>query len=342
MGIIRLTREDTPDRSKLRGMRRRRAVPHLLPHAGDCGELLDAASRRIQAAGTQSDLESALDQLITLLRDVRMQSTSDEWTQWRDACREHSLRQLLHEDPFTRRAYEKPRGYAGDAVLLDYIYGSEERWAPPEATPLGRMIFDYTTRSPAPEGVRSRRAFIARTLDQLAERRAGADVLSIAAGHFREALLSVAVKRKRLGRVVALDADPASMELVDSQYGCLGVETHAASIRRLFTGKLDLGRFDLVYSTGLFDYLGEASSRRLVSVMFQMLKPRGRLLVANFLPGVRDVGYMETFMDWRLVYRTRHELMEMTAELEQDAIDGIRIFAEENQNIIFLEIGRAG
>ena len=30
---------------------------------------------------------------------------------------------LLHQDPFTYRAFAKPRGYAGDAVMMDYIYG---------------------------------------------------------------------------------------------------------------------------------------------------------------------------------------------------------------------------
>ena len=28
---------------------------------------------------------------------------------------------LCQEDPYTRRAFEKPRGYAGDAVMLDFF-----------------------------------------------------------------------------------------------------------------------------------------------------------------------------------------------------------------------------
>ena len=39
----------------------------------------------------------------------------------------HPLGELLHRDPFTRRGFDKPRGYAGDAVLIDYLYAT----APP-------------------------------------------------------------------------------------------------------------------------------------------------------------------------------------------------------------------
>lgn len=301
--------------------------------------LLDEAADRLQwAAGNRALLHQTLDEMIVALRDVRRLATADEWADWKAVCRSHPVTSLVHEDPFTRRAFEKPRGHAGDAELLDYIYGREEVWPAPPASPLGLQIFDYTTRSPAPEGVRARRAFVARMIDDVADERRFPDVLSIAAGHLREVLLSAAVKRRRVGRLVAMDADPLSMELVAREYGRFGVETEVASIRKLLTNQLDLGSFDLVYSTGLFDYLSMASSRRLVTIMFGMLKPSGCLVVANFLPGVRDVGYMEIFMDWNLIFRTRYEMVEMTMEIPQEAIRGIRLFAEENQNIIFLEV----
>ena len=72
--------------------------------------------------------------------------------------------------------------------------------------------------------------------------------------------------------------------------------------------------------------------------MFQTLRPGGRLLVANFMPGIPDIGYMESYMDWKLVYRTRHELVDVSANIPQAKIREIRIFAEENQNIIFLQL----
>lgn len=301
--------------------------------------ILDEALERLQSAsGRPLALHATLDEMIEVLRDVKRKASPEEWSAWTEDCRRHSITELLHEDPFTRRAYEKPRGYAGDAELIDMIYGLEEMWTPPVTSLMGSQIFEYTTRAPAPEGVRARRAFVAAMIDRLARRNRFPSILSLAAGHMREALLSAAFKRRRLGRVVALDSDPLSMQLVEREYGCFGVETEVQSIRKLFCRKVNLGTFDFVYSTGLFDYLNEDSSRRLATIMFEMLNPGGRLLVANFLPGIRDIGYMEVFMDWNLIFRTRHEMMNMTMDIPQEEIRGIRVFAEENQNIIFLEV----
>src|SRR5262249_8660423 len=104
---------------------------------------------------------------------------------------------------------------------------------------------------------------------------------------------------------------------------------------------VDLGPFDFVYATGLFDYLPLAAAQRLTWTMFQMLRPRGRLLVANFLPGILDVGYMESFMDWKLIYRDRRDMIRLADDSPQQEILDIRIVAEENQNIIFLLVTKA-
>ena len=62
------------------------------------------------------------------------------------------------------------------------------------------------------------------------------------------------------------------------------------------------------------------------------------MVVANFMPGIRDVGYMEAFMDWRLIYRTRHDMTDLTMEIEEPEIRDLRLFTEESRNIIFLRL----
>jgi extracellular factor (EF) 3-hydroxypalmitic acid methyl ester biosynthesis protein len=116
------------------------------------------------------------------------------------------------------------------------------------------------------------------------------------------------------------------------------VETVPAPFSHLITGRVKLDQFDLVYSTGLFDYLNVATGRRLVRTLFDMLKPGGQLVVANFMPGIRDIGFMEAFMDWRLIYRTRHDMADLTADIEEAELRYMTLFTEENRNIIFLRL----
>ncbi|HUP78731.1 MAG TPA: hypothetical protein VM260_09265, partial [Pirellula sp.] len=175
----------------------------------------------------------------------------DEWASCVRRIRESELLPLVHQDPFTNRAFNKPRGYAGDAVMMDYIYSTEEDWQPPRSSTLGQGVFQYTTRAAASSGVRARREHIAEKLDQVARNNDCPEVMAIASGHLREASMSSAVRRRRLGRFVALDADAESLAEVERSVGRFGVQCELADIRKMLTGRMNYGTFDLIYSTGL-------------------------------------------------------------------------------------------
>lgn len=297
--------------------------------------------RRLVEATNQDEANRALDELFVALHARLNGSTPAEWREFVAMSRRHSIMGLLHRDPFTFRAFSKPRGYAGDAEMMDFIYGREDQRPRPEADRIGHSIFEYTTLAPASEGVRARRAFMSAQIDRIADERHRPHILSIAAGHLREASVSVAVRRRRTGRFVALDADPLSTAEVQRSYGGYGIESITGSFTRLLGRPRHCGEFDLVYSTGLFDYLNQRTGRRLVHSMFQMLRPSGTLIVANFLPGIRDVGYMETFMDWNLVYRSRSDMVDLTMDIPESEVQQVRLFSEEFKNIVFLLLTRS-
>jgi hypothetical protein len=280
-----------------------------------------------------------MEHLVIGLRERRLDSGDQEWKEFVRLCMLHPICQLVHQDPFTHRAYAKPRGYAGDAVLLDYIYGDEGRCTPPEGTSeIGRAIFDYTIKATAAEGVRARAHLVAETVDRLAMEVHRPNILSVAGGHLREASLSGALKQKRLGRWTVVDWDAESLQQIERDYSRYGVETKAGTVRQLLTGNLQPGEFDFIYTTGLFDYLQQSIGQRLVQRMFELLRPRGQILVANFLPKIRDIGYMESFMDWYLIYRSAPEMLDLGMTIDQTQVRDIRISAEDLQNIMFLQI----
>ena len=127
-------------------------------------------------------VHEGMEELLLTLKARRLSAPGEEWQRLVKFCVSHPL-QASCTRTRSRATPSPSRGYPGDAVLLDYIYGHEEGWAlPPETTRLGQAIHEFTIRSPACEGVRTRREFISNLLDELGA--AGRPrVLSVAAGH---------------------------------------------------------------------------------------------------------------------------------------------------------------
>jgi extracellular factor (EF) 3-hydroxypalmitic acid methyl ester biosynthesis protein len=277
-----------------------------------------------------------------LFEDLRTrQEDSETWLGYAADCMDHPLRRLLHQDPFTYRAFSKPRGYAGDAVMMDYIYGmGQAGQAAREATPLGRAIFQYMDTRPSARAVRFRRELIAGLIDETVER-GGNSVLAIAAGHLREAEVSNALQSGKVQNFVALDQDVSSLAVVDQDYAELGVRTMEGSVRQILSGKVKPGQFDFVYAAGLFDYLNASAAAALTRRMWEMTRPGGLMLIPNFLVGVRDRGYMESFMDWHLIYRDHADMQSLVNVLPASEVAGSRIFDDSDSAITFLLVTKA-
>jgi hypothetical protein len=273
------------------------------------------------------------------LEERRADSSELEWRSFVQLCMLHPIRKLLHQDPFTRRGFEKPRGHAGDPELLDMIYAVEDGHGPPEdATELGKIIFSQTTTAPACDGVRSRAKLVASAVDELALTVEKPHVLSVAAGHLREAALCGALKQRKLGRWLAFDWDIDSLDMVESRYGKFGIQTEIGTVRQLFAPREELGSFDYIFSSALYDYLQQQLARKLTEALFTMLRPRGQLLVSSFLPTTPERGYIESFMDWQLQYRSQPLMLDLVMGIDQRKVRDIRLQVQDRENVVFLHV----
>jgi extracellular factor (EF) 3-hydroxypalmitic acid methyl ester biosynthesis protein len=284
-----------------------------------------------------------METFVSTLQDIRDHLSADSWKQFILDCRHHTLFDLLQQDPLTSRAFLKPRGYAGDAEMLDLVYATEDGktlLAFENSSALGKRIYHTTAHLAAARAVRSRRWIMIDQLNDLARRISEPHVLSLACGHLREARHCAALLQGRFGRFVAADQDQESLAVVQREVGTFGVETVATSVRTILKGQVTLGSFDFMYASGLYDYLSQTVAQRLTEHLFAMLNPGGRLLLANFLPTSSSSAFMEACMDWWLIYRTKAEMLQLTATLPESEIGQCHLFAEENENIVFLEVER--
>lgn len=307
------------------------------PEISDPVQFLDGIASRMEQ---QVDVETAMETLHDGLWWIRKSLPSDHWREFLHIAQGHRLRQLVHSDPFTRRSFTKPRGYPGDAPLLDLIYHDIGFADLAGTDDLGTKIFSFTANAPTAAAVRERRDYVARAIDEVCEERSNASIMSVACGHLREATVAKAVRSHSFGRFMAIDQDAHSIAEVQRCYGDFGIEAAPVRLRTLFADELPSHGFDLIYAAGLYDYLEDAFAQRLTARLFWLLKPGGRLIIGNFVPWVHGVGYMEAYMDWSLIYRDAGDMTSLSRGIPESEISLKRTFTLSNPDIIYLQLGK--
>lgn len=314
-----------------------------VPEPFERGQAANDASRivhvldevRAQLLKEPVAVEAPLRVLSAELRRAKSDVPASEWEQLIAVCRAHPLCALLHQDPLTARAFAKTRGYQGDAGLLDIIYDRDyRRHASEPVTPLGDAVFRHTVDCQAPRAVRERRAFLAAQIDECCARNPGAHILAAACGHLRELELSAAVQTQTFGRFVGLDQDAATLAHVRQTWGPLGVEAIPATVSAFLLGA-SRSRYDFIYVAGLYDYLDDSLAHSATRKLATMLRPGGRLLIGNFTGATEDAGYMEAFMDWRLIYRSGADLLTMA---DGTGAREASIVADSTGAVIYLDL----
>ena len=93
---------------------------------GNCftTEFLDQVEQRIMT----DDVPSAMEELMSGLWWRRSRSSKKSWSKFiSEEVQNHRLLEILQEDPITEHALRQPRGYPGDADLLDHMYFGMEK-----------------------------------------------------------------------------------------------------------------------------------------------------------------------------------------------------------------------
>ena len=76
---------------------------------------------------------------------------------------------------------------------------------------------------------------------------------------------------------------------------------------------------DLVYCSGLLEVLPQPAASALARSLFAMVRPGGALVLTQFLSGLEEAAFLEAYMDWRMIYRTRAQLVALVQELLPEA-----------------------
>jgi hypothetical protein len=290
---------------------------------------LDAFQRDLGASGVQA----AIGHLTASLARHRAGLPPDEWRASCATVDRHPAVALLLEDPYSRDARTKPAGYAGDARTLDYVYLQD----PGEQgiTDTGRSLFAVSTSVPIAAAVRDRCAVLAAEIARRASQHR-ISVASIACGHARELDRIEAGARGHI-RFWGMDQDATSVEYCRSHLDPALATFEVGSVRDLIAGRLRIPLSDVIYASGLFDYLDERAGAVLVKRMFASLSDGGVLLVPNLTPHNDEAGYMEAVMNWWMCYRTEMDMLMLAGHVDASRAR-ISTFLTSENRIAWLRI----
>ncbi len=202
-------------------------------------------------------------------------------------------------------AYAKPHGYAGDFEIIERIYNRS-------VTHLDHLRkWDiFWQRNPAAEAVRNRAALVNRFIEE----QRPASLLSVGCGPALD-IRDAASSNPDLIRIDFLDNDEKAIVRAKTN----NAWASDASRKVAFIVKNALRfkptePYDLVWCSGLFDYLNDKTFVFLLRRLKDMVATKGKLVVGNFSHDNPSRSYMESVSGWLLIHRSTADLIRLAIE----------------------------
>lgn len=296
-------------------------------HYGRCAEILDEFNEQLRESASLaggSDLEDYV---------------------WGFAFKE--IFPYFMRSRFAERAYFKPKGYAGDFLMIEMLYQNR----PDGDGKLGKLVDRWCLDTATARAVRGRRALLSSLLKRFCggfrETNERIHVMNLACGSNRELFdfLSECDYSEAID-ITAVDADVEALEYTNR---VVNIHPHRASIRlvtdnivkwSLGRARQNFGQQHVIYSSGLTDYLDTRLFRALVNRCYEHLHPGGVLIIGNFGPNNPHRMFMDHIILWKLIHRSGEELREIFAGTAFG--DNVEIAAEEQTINLFAIARKSG
>lgn len=279
-----------------------------------------------------------------LEREAR--AVADDEIDHHRACVQRDLHPLLLPAPFIHRTFAKPLGYAGDYEMMNMIQRNPAEGQTVYAKLINMLFLDAAI----PQSVRNRTGILCQLIQGEAER-VQADggrlrVMNIGCGP------AIEVRRFLSDLPPGLTCDFTLMdfngetlgyvkerlaEIEPSWRGRAQVHLLHESVHNLLKAQSGItertGQFDLVYCSGLFDYLSDKICSRLLRLFYSWLAPDGVLFVTNMHTSNPERRIMDLIMEWYLIYRDEVAMANLVPGLGTQ-----RVYSDQTGVNVALEI----
>jgi extracellular factor (EF) 3-hydroxypalmitic acid methyl ester biosynthesis protein len=251
--------------------------------------------------------------------------------------------------PFIYRTYTKPLGYAGDYEMMNMIIRNGYEGG----SLFAKLVNAYLLDQDGPQAVRNRVDFLTTKIIEETCRttRLGktANIFCVACGPAWEVVNFLAEHPLAdQARFQLLDFNEETLQYTANKIDEVTKKNHRRtqvkfvknSVQNLLrgSGKSAAGDsgFDLIYCSGLYDYLNNRVCKALNTHLYDLLLPGGLLVVGNFAPNTPVKNFIEHFLEWFLIYRDGRQLAALAPEQASEGSCVVK--AEPTSSNIFLEV----
>ena len=237
------------------------------------------------------------------------------------------LNPWLLRSSYWARSYLKPHGYAGDFRMLEWMYDLECDGCADPTQPAVVNLLDYLYSTVhSVRAVWHRRRWYAKRIHDVCANALTDEpvrILDLACGGSRYVRDAIpAGSGPGAVELTFLDQDPAALAFIDSWLpgnvrGSARLICGPVRDARRLVGEVRPeapGDFDLIISTGLFDYLDDTAAKGLLADMAGLARPGGLVAVCNFAPADASRIVKDWVGDWPLIYRDTCALRELVPE----------------------------
>lgn len=233
--------------------------------------------------------------------------------QWFD----ERLNPILHESELCKYCYDKPKGYAGDFGAIELIWLGHtaphtRRYA--GTTVRGQLLNAYFLSS---ENCRANIDRIIRFRKMLCSFK-GQSIASVGSGSAIEICEAYRVGGKPSADVHLFDQDENALVAAQSQLAFFPIQLHCYGgnvIRNIIIKKQQ--RYDLIYSSGMFNYVELPSARKITEVLWNQLNPGGTLVICNAHPDNPTRVWMECVNHWYLNYKNEDQMSSLVQGMKE-------------------------
>ena len=248
------------------------------------------------------------------------------WSQIQD------WRYFLCQDPYTRWGYMKPRGFQGDARLMDFASRHPSvRSDLNRAGTLGRKLYEVTTASPLYTALYVKARQFAKHLNEFAEKTAAhpgkLKIASFGCGHGRELEHLDLETLRSIEWFHAIDTDSCALEKIKKYGECFTLETIQEDV--LHFQPQDSVNYDFAYATGALDHLSLRESEFLFRRMLESVRPGGEILIANMDAAIENLAYAEAVMDWWPHTKTGGDMQRIAGGLEGGLAQNVHRYSQD-------------